>query len=63
MGRRADPENQASKGSDSAELPQGILTFLLTDIGVHAAVGAPRCFHGCRPGPASGVDRSDGRGL
>jgi class 3 adenylate cyclase len=32
MGRRADPENQASKGSDSAELPQGILTFLLTDI-------------------------------
>src|SRR5512132_1171257 len=63
MGRRADPENQASKGSDSAELPQGILTVLLTDIEASTPLwerhGASM---GCRPGPASGVDRSDGRG-
>ena len=32
MGRRADPENRAGKGSEQAELPQGVLTFLLTDI-------------------------------
>jgi class 3 adenylate cyclase len=32
MGRRADPEDHASAGGDPAELPQGILTFLLTDI-------------------------------
>ena len=32
MGRRADPENRASTGSEQAKLPQGVLTFLLTDI-------------------------------
>ena len=29
MGRRADPENRAGMGSEQAELPQGVLTFLL----------------------------------
>ena len=32
MGRRADPENRASESSEQADLPQGVLTFLLTDI-------------------------------
>jgi class 3 adenylate cyclase/tetratricopeptide (TPR) repeat protein len=32
MGRRPDPENRASEGSEQADLPQGVLTFLLTDI-------------------------------
>jgi class 3 adenylate cyclase/tetratricopeptide (TPR) repeat protein len=32
MGRRADPQNRASKRGVPAELPQGVLTFLLTDI-------------------------------
>jgi class 3 adenylate cyclase len=32
MGRRADPQNRASKHGAPAELPQGVLTFLLTDI-------------------------------
>jgi class 3 adenylate cyclase len=32
MGRKADPENRASRRGEPAELPQGVLTFLLTDI-------------------------------
>src|SRR4029453_6383990 len=32
MGGRADPENRAIQRGVPAELPQGVLTFLLTDI-------------------------------
>ena len=32
MGRRADPGNRADQRGEPAELPQGVLTFLLTDI-------------------------------
>ena len=32
MGRRADPQNRASKRGRAGRAPQGVLSFLLTDI-------------------------------
>ena len=61
MGRRADPENRAGKGSEQAELPQGVLTFLLTDIEASTRCGSVTVPPWDRPRPPAGADRPDGR--
>jgi hypothetical protein len=55
MGRRVDPENRAGKSSEQAELPQGVLTFLLTDIEASTPLWER---HGASMGTALGLHQA-----